>query len=328
MKKVLLMGLAAAAMLASCSNDETVEMAQQKAIGFESFVNKSTRGIANDIDKTNITNFSVYGFMENEAGIIFSDEAVTGSGETWSYNNTQYWTAGKDYWFSAIAPDQDANWTYDVNGKTTGGIITFDNKTGEQDLLYAYSDMITCTEPATQGKVGFTFNHLLSRVKFNFKNTMGNDNTKLLVKDVVITDANSKATCDVEATDKVWNLAADNVKGSLAFTANTNKIENTKELATDHKYMIPQNQKYTLKFTVEVYQGDVLAATYNHENVEVPSVDMKAGYSYVFNAELNGENVNPDGELHKIEFTVTDVNEWEEFGTGTPIPGYPETTEP
>ena len=47
MKKIFLIGLAATAMLASCSNDETVEMAQQKAIGFSNaFVNNGTRSIS------------------------------------------------------------------------------------------------------------------------------------------------------------------------------------------------------------------------------------------------------------------------------------------
>ena len=46
MKKLFMIGLAATAMLASCSNDETVEMAQSKAIGFSNaFVNNGTRSI-------------------------------------------------------------------------------------------------------------------------------------------------------------------------------------------------------------------------------------------------------------------------------------------
>lgn len=57
MKKLLFIGLAATAMLASCSNDETVEMAQQNAIAFDGFVNKSTRGIDNDITTENIADF-------------------------------------------------------------------------------------------------------------------------------------------------------------------------------------------------------------------------------------------------------------------------------
>lgn len=55
MKKLLFIGLAATAMLAGCSNDETVEMAQPAAIGFESFVDKSTRATeSDDITLTNL----------------------------------------------------------------------------------------------------------------------------------------------------------------------------------------------------------------------------------------------------------------------------------
>lgn len=319
-KNLFFVGIAAAAMLASCSNDETVEMSQSKAIKFESFVNMSTRGIANDITKENITNFSVYGFMRNVSGQIFTNEAVTGSGDSWSYTNTQYWTAGEDYWFSAIAPTTDAQWTYDVNNTTEGGIITFENKEGKQDLLYAYSGLIQCQNPAAQKEVQFTFSHLLSRVKFNFTNSMGNDNTKLVVKNVTITDANGKATCDVSKEEKVWTLTEDNTKGNLVFDAVSDaetKIENNKSIATDHKYMIPQNQAYKLAFTVEMYQGEVLAKTYTHTDIAVPQTNMLAGNSYVFNAELKPENIDPEGELYPIEFTVDDVHAWNEWEEGT-----------
>ena len=43
MKKFLFLGIAATAMFASCTNDEMVEMNPQSAIGFETFVDKSTR---------------------------------------------------------------------------------------------------------------------------------------------------------------------------------------------------------------------------------------------------------------------------------------------
>lgn len=59
MKKIFLIGLAATAMLASCSNDETVEMAQQKAIGFSNaFVNNGTRSVEDpSFTKDNLQNF-------------------------------------------------------------------------------------------------------------------------------------------------------------------------------------------------------------------------------------------------------------------------------
>lgn len=76
MKKIFLIGLAATAMLASCSNDETVEMAQQKAIGFSNaFVNNGTRSIVDpSFTTTSLEDFAVYGFTQN--GQIFKGDKV------------------------------------------------------------------------------------------------------------------------------------------------------------------------------------------------------------------------------------------------------------
>lgn len=325
MKKILMIGLAATAMLTSCSNDENVEMpAQKNAIAFSSFVNKSTR--ATDIDNTNISNFSVYGFIDNASGVIFDKEAVTGSGTgaggNWTYANTQYWTPSKSYYFTAIAPTTDAAWTFaPLTGDATGqgGTISLTNA-GTQDLLYAYQ---TATTPATittaPAKVAFEFNHLLSRVKFNFTNAMGNANTTLKITSVKITDANTKASINVAGfnmASSAWTLADDNTKTAFDFGAIADAIANNGNKDTNHMYLIPQNQKYTMEFVVEVYAGNVLIATYNHTGdnaVEVPAVDMKLGHSYVFKAELNGKNINPNEELYPIVFNVEKVNVWEDW---------------
>ena len=91
MKKIFLIGLTAAAMLASCSNDETVEMAQQKAIGFSNaFVNNGTRSVVDpSFTTTSLNDFAVYGFTQN--GQIFNGEKVSKTGDAWSYVNVQYW---------------------------------------------------------------------------------------------------------------------------------------------------------------------------------------------------------------------------------------------
>ena len=76
MKKLFMIGLAATAMLASCSNDETVEMAQSKAIGFSNaFVNNGTRSIVDPSFTTEtLKDFAVYGFTQN--GQIFKGDKV------------------------------------------------------------------------------------------------------------------------------------------------------------------------------------------------------------------------------------------------------------
>lgn len=63
-KNLFLIGLAAIGMLfASCSNDETVEVAKnQNGIQFKSFVNNSTR--ATDLTTANLTDFQVWGYYE------------------------------------------------------------------------------------------------------------------------------------------------------------------------------------------------------------------------------------------------------------------------
>lgn len=102
MKKLFMIGLAATAMLASCSNDETVEMAQSKAIGFSNaFVNNGTRSIVDPSFTTEtLEDFAVYGFTQ--AGQIFNGTTVSAPG--WTYTPLQYWVAGNTYTFGAIAP--------------------------------------------------------------------------------------------------------------------------------------------------------------------------------------------------------------------------------
>lgn len=102
MKKIFLIGLTAAAMLASCSNDETVEMAQQKAIGFSNaFVNNGTRSVVDpSFTTTSLNDFAVYGFTQN--GQIFDGVKVSKGGAAWSYDNVQYWVPGNTYTFGAM----------------------------------------------------------------------------------------------------------------------------------------------------------------------------------------------------------------------------------
>lgn len=102
MKKIFLIGLAATAMLASCSNDETVEMAQNtKAIGFSSFIDKSTR--ATDTDLTNLATIEVYGWR-GDAQIFDKQEVTVEASGAGTYSPIQYWEPNYTYAFEAIAP--------------------------------------------------------------------------------------------------------------------------------------------------------------------------------------------------------------------------------
>lgn len=310
MKKVFFIGLAAATMLASCSNDETVEMAQNsKAIGFSSFIDKSTR--ATDTNLGNLGAIEVYGWRGDVQ--IFNKQAVavdaTGNG---TYSPLQYWEPGYTYAFEAIAPKSGENGVTFAAAKD-GGTITFVSNS-ETDLLYSKAtDKTTEAEvTTTPGKVNFTFGHMLSRVKFTFKNTFPDKAAaKISVKDVKITNAYTKGTITPAAANAAWTVAdADNTL-QVVFSS-----DNVKDLAagtgpkeTEHKYLIPvATAEYTVGFTVVLDQN---GATTEYPHTAKITTAMEKGKSYNFVAVLNQENVAPN-ELFPIEFTAT-VDNWGDF---------------
>ena len=222
MKKLFMIGLAATAMLASCSNDETVEMAQQKAIGFSNaFVNNGTRSIVDpSFTTTTLENFAVYGFTQN--GQIFKGDKVYkgGSASTgWSYDVLQYWVPGNTYTFGAIAPHSVATNVSDValpeNAKKVEMTVAFTNTDADQvDLLHAEPAQIAGTEVTETYKtpVSMTFRHQLSKVKFSFENAVGGGyNVK--VSNIKIMDAYTNGTLTVAANGNTWSAQANNTLG-------------------------------------------------------------------------------------------------------------------
>ena len=334
MKKIFLIGLAATAMLASCSNDETVEMAQQKAIGFSNaFVNNGTRSIVDpSFTTTSLEDFAVYGFTQN--GQIFKGDKVHkgGSASTgWSYDALQYWVPGNTYTFGAIAPYSVATNVSNValpeNATKVEMTVAFTNTDADQvDLLHAAPTQIAGTEVTETYKtpVPMTFSHQLSKVKFSFKNAVGKGyNVK--VSNVKITDAYTNGTLTVAVAGNTWsnqasntleldfgNVVADDATADeAAFIANDATLESYNE-----KLMIPTDNtaEYTVTFDAYLYQGDVLlnkdGVAYSHTTT-IKGVELKLGYCYDFKATLTHENiVDPENPLKLIKFTVDGVEDW------------------
>lgn len=323
------MAVAAVAMLASCSNDETTGKAVNgNTIKFDGFVNKSVKGAANDLNSTTFTSFQVWGLMSkgDQTGTPFVGTTVTKSGSEWTYNGNVYWENGYNYSFVAIAP---AGFGTFNAPSTVGeyGTIDFENGEGTTDLIYdiddTYATNAVSTTTGCPPAINFTFNHLLSRVKFAFKNGM-DDGSTINVTGVTITNANTKATATLGET-AAWALAKDNTTGNLTFgnvllDGQATDFAAPESKATDHKYMIPaisDGQKYTVTFTVTRHHSGV-TDQYEH-TVELPEITMEQGKSYNFTAELNAQNItggdpdDPDNpQLCPIKFTAT-VSDWGGF---------------
>lgn len=327
MKKIFLIGLTAAAMMASCSNDETVEMAQQKAIGFSNaFVNNGTRSVVDPSFTTStLKDFAVYGFTQN--GQIFNGEKVSGTTSTgWSYDNVQYWVPGNTYTFGAIAPYSVAgnvsNVTLPTGATKVEMKVAFTNTDADQvDLLHAAPAQITGVTPTYTTPVSMTFNHQLSKVKFSFQNSVGvGYNVK--VSNVKITDAFKEGTLTVAAAGNTWGNQTDKTLelnfGNVVANASSTEASAIANAATlesyNEKLMIPMSNtaKYTVTFTVDLYKDNVLLGSYNH-TVEIKNVEFKLGYCYNFKASLTHKNITGPDELNPIKFNVTSVENWNQI---------------
>lgn len=332
MKKVFFLGIAAVAMLASCSNDETVEMVQNtRTISFNNaFIDNATRSVVDPSFTTlNLQSFAVYGFTQN--GQIFDGVTVSkdGTGSTWLYSPQQYWVEGNQYAFGAIAPantpvSEEQLLGSSVSDYKVGMTVSFTNTDGKTDLLYAAADNVDANESfmADPQLVGLTFKHQLSKVKFSFLNNVsGAYNIK--VTDVKITNAKSTGTLTVSsAADNSWSNVGGSAleldfgaAGSAETTADAIAFSSEGETYNE-LLMIPtaSTESYTVTFTVELLNGTVSMGTYNH-TATISNVELKLGYCYDFKAELNADNIvvdpeDPDAELKPIEFTVSGVEDW------------------
>ena len=319
MKKILVSMLAVAA-LAACTSEQTIVAPQSEAIGFETFVDNSTR--ANDLVAGNF-DFGVYGLVAKggESALIFDNKQIAEDG---SYSPAQYWIASAQYYFSAFAPYTNRAWSYETTTAHTG-TVTFDNKTvaANQDFLFAYvqpnmtPDKITSQPDA----VTFTFKHMLSRVMFTFSNGFDNNsNIALEVYDVTITDAIDSAKLDItngtaatawkDFSATTFSRNFGQVGGqNLARLVDAGVANGTVSASTEYFYLIPANKAYNVTFKVDLYQAGVKLDTYTR-SATIPATEMKSGMSYNIKTSLTPQNTSDDGQLYPIEFNVDGVEGW------------------
>ena len=340
MKKIFIAIVALAAATA-CSNSEIVSV-NREAIAFDNaFINNSVRSVIDPsykYDTKMFADFAVYGFVsaDNQApAAIFNGTQVVGP--NWTYEGTQYWIDDADYTFHAVAPLTSGNWTNAV-ATTEGVSLTFNNTTangaskGENDLLYATNDygVYNYVEDTAVGKVGFNFRHVLSKVKFSFKNTYNASNTKLAVKNIFIKNAYETANVALTANNTVWSGHINPTLELQFMSAGTTqsgghvvptKLALNEESESFYELLIIPGAVptfvnadgetvtgYKVVFAVDVYVNDTLVKTYNHE--VAANFTPVAGYSYNLKAEISHENLDPEQTQEAIEFTVTGIDGW------------------
>lgn len=314
MKKIFVCLLAVAA-LTSCQKNEIISTVGGPAIAFENaFVDKATKADPSTTTAS-IADFEVWGYMGDETGVVFNEELVKKGGSDWTYANTQYWVPGKTYTFQAVNPTADNNVV--VNAEQGAGnfeTISFVNAKGIVDLLYDTKTVSVPAEASSMAKVGLEFKHLLSKVNFTFTNGFENANSTIVISDIKMT-APAAGQVDVLKNfawtleeGKETTLEFGNVNGGEKLAAGASST------CADERLTIPAgaDQKYVVTFTVQLYQGEVLAVESKLQSV-VKGAVLEVGKAYNFTAEINASNIlGPDAELLPIEFTVVKVDEWVE----------------
>ena len=326
MKKLLIATLATVSMVA-CSMDETVETMSPAAISFaDSFVEGTTRvaGANPSTTNDNLNEFFVWSVIDNETGIVFDDERVFKSSDDWTYVQTQYWTPGHNYYFSALAGDRtndqiviDLAAANDKGMSVDGlGEITFTNVDGTNDVLYAEYE---CTTPAAintaPAAVKFGFDHLLSKVKFTFTNGFLNDNFTIVIKNVKMTAPKTGKVVLEEQDNYAWEVVGGTTVLDMGNMAQGAKLASGKSASSDNERLtIPAsgNVEYTVTFDVELWNGGVLASG-SSKTVKISGCAFEPGKAYNFKADINHQNVE-DNPLFAIVFEA-EVEDWVE----TPI---------
>ena len=321
MKKIFIAILAVAG-LAACSQDMTLETPKGAAIAFDNaFVNNSTR-VATDITVGNLKDFGVYGSVVNnqgQQGLIFNNQEVTKGTDGYSYSPAQYWIADAQYDFVAIAPYTDAKWAYTTTD-AKNGTLSFNNENAaaNQDLLFASAARTTQDITSKPDAVSFTFNHLLSRVKFTFVNGFAaGSNITLKITDVHITNTYKSGTIAITngAVAATWTAATDNTN-ILDVDFNDAGTEflaaNGGSASTEHHYLIPAQASYNITFNVELKQAGVSVGNYSR-TATVNALNLQKGQSYELKATLNQSNTSNQGEIYPIEFSVNSVENWQPY---------------
>ena len=238
MKKLFISMLAVAA-LASCSQEDVIVADKGDLIGFNSFVENSTRADkATDpsYKAATLDHFNVYGAV---GGVnIYAGNRVTRGdeadlGDAWSMAAdapTQYWIAGASYKFAAVV-DATSVTTDTTTGTGLPTVLSYTTST-QTDMLYDYVE--TVGQPANEsGLVEFQFTHLLSKVKFSVTNTTDADatNYRIVLTEAKLTNVYPSGTYTVNGDAGTWApaTATDYVLENLTVNSATTEY-NSKEV--------------------------------------------------------------------------------------------------
>lgn len=177
MNKAIYFVAAASLALASCSNDETLDMGNQKGISFRTVAGLNSR--VAEVTQSNLKGMSVTAYENGADAAYFTYVNYTREGQTNTFvSNPEYnWLRGKTLNFLALATSADT-WTaaktvaFDKTTNTYKTILT--DYTPESDIS-KHQDLMIGTASGTENNdakgLDLTLKHILSQIEVRAKNT-------------------------------------------------------------------------------------------------------------------------------------------------------------
>ena len=301
MKKSLLFCGVAALAFASCTQNEVLNVNENRAIGFDAFVGKPTKAL----DATSLSEFYVFGaydYSPEGTPNVFNNIKVSEETGNWATEKTEYWINGKDYKFVAYSDDNSK-----IDGATfTNGTLTIPYTVGTKDLV---ASNIVSQNGNTTTAVGITLNHILAKVKFTFTNKLAAGYT-IDIAGLQIADVPNKGTYTDNGTAGWASVDPTNNKTTLNSFAVSQIISGGSQ-SSNEVYVLPQNSSggtgltVTFNATIKDANGTVVN-TPSFTSTIKPNWEMK--YIYNYTLELTLDNTNLDDNV--ITFSPT-VGGWE-----------------
>lgn len=189
MNRKLFFAAMAATALASCTNDDLVEVNHGEGIAFRASLDKAlTRGTTTNLQ--NLNAFKVTAFGQDEANNYFTDMPVTSDdqGKNWKTGATYYWP-GFDLKFFAYAPQDLENVSISKNAQTITDFAPVQTVKSQKDLLVSYNTGNKNNNEANG--VAMNFKHALSQIEVKAK--CSNEKIKIEVIGLKMVNAAAKA---------------------------------------------------------------------------------------------------------------------------------------
>lgn len=310
MKKGLMMLGIATMMLASCTNEDVLNVSDSRAIGFNGTgIDNITK--AGDITSSNFAHFYVYGGYGETA--IFDKTEVSYNDGNWGYTPTKYWANGT-WKFAGYEGGNGVTptWSY-ANGLT---LEVNSNASNQSDVVYAASSDITVEDATTYNTpVALTFTHLLSKIQFKFlKDAQSLGGVKVELSNFTVSGITTNAKWEAG----VQKAATSAETGSYGDFSSAEEIVANTGLSTDAFYVIPQTVG-TFTITADAVVTDAAGTEVHSGQIKatVPTTDITAWTAqnyYIYTATVAMSNIkdpeNPDQEPKPIEFTGTTAEDW------------------